>query len=295
MSLLMRNALALLGLMIVAGGCSRAEETQPVANVAFSASRQQVVLGSPVDLTYKFEVLPNAAIDGDYAVFVHVLDKDGGILWTDDHEPPVKTSAWKGGLTIGPYTRTRFVPRTAYTGPASIVLGLYKPGGDQRLTLASALTDRSLNKRREYKVGEIEILPGSDDLRFGSGWYDLDGDPKNPGGRWRWTQKSAVLTVRNPNRDATLHLEIDARTDAFTTPQVVTIVVNGQTVATFPAANAQPEIHSIPLTSAQLGSNAIVEIRIEVDRTFVPSQLPVRSLDTRELGLRVYNVFVEPK
>ncbi len=291
---IMRKALALAGVMIVAAGCSRTEEP-PVANVAFSASRPRVVIGSPVDLSYKFEVLPNAAIDGNYVVFVHVLDAEGGILWTDDHEPPVKTSAWKGGLTIGPYTRTRFVPRTPYTGPASIIVGLYQPGTDKRLTLTGTQADAVLNKRREYKVGEIEILPGSDDLRFGAGWYDLDGDPKNPGGRWRWTQKSAVLTVRNPKRDVTLHLEVDARTDAFTTPQVVTILVNGQAVTTFPAANAQPEIHRIPISAAQMGSGEIAEIRIEVDKTFVPSQLPVRSPDTRELGLRVYNVFVEPR
>ena len=93
----------------------------------------------------------------------------------------------------------------------------------------------------------------------------------------------------------TLHLEIDARTDAFMTPQIVTIVVNGQAVTTFPAANAQPEIHRIPVTAAQMGSGEIAEIRIEVDKTFVPSQLPVRSPDTRELGLRVYNIFVEPR
>ena len=266
-----------------------------MANVAFSASRQRVVTGGPVDLTYKFEVLPNATVDGDYAVFVHLLDAEGGILWTDDHEPPIKTSVWKGGLTIGPYTRTRFVPRTPYTGPVSIIVGLYKPGTEKRLTLSGTQPDPSLNKRREYKVGEIEILPGSDDLRFGSGWYDLDGDPKNPGGRWRWTQKSAAFTVRNPKRDVTLYLEADARTDAFATPQAVTILVNGQAVTTFSAANAQPEIHRIPITAAQMGSGEIAEIRIDVDRTFVPSQLPVRSLDTRELGLRVYNVFVEPK
>jgi hypothetical protein len=294
MSIVMRRALALAGVMIVAASCSRTEEP-PVANVSFSASRQRVELGSPVDLSYKFEVLPSTAIDGDYAVFVHVLDAEGGILWTDDHEPPIKTSAWKGGLTIGPYTRARFVPRTSYTGPARIIVGLYRPGTDKRLTLSGTPPDASLNKRREYKAGEIEIVPESNDLRFGKGWYDLDGDPKNPGGRWRWTQKSAVLTVRNPKRDVTLHLEIDARTDAFTTPQLVTIVVNGQAVTTFPAANAQAEIRRLPITAAQMGSVDITEIRIEVDKTFVPSQLPVRSLDTRELGLRVYNVFVEPR
>jgi hypothetical protein len=39
----------------------------------------------------------------------------------------------------------------------------------------------------------------------------------------------------------------------------------------------------------------MAELRVEVDRTFVPAKLPAGGRDVRELGLRVYNVFVETR
>lgn len=283
---------ALIGLAI---GCSKPVDLPPVANVAFTASRTRVAIGSPVDLTYKFEVLPNAAINGDYTVFVHLIDARGDMIWTDDHDPPVKTSQWKPGQTIGPYTRTRFIPPFRYIGQVSVVIGLYKPGGDERLVLSSSASEERFAKVREYKIGELEILPAMDNVRFGSGWYDLDGDPSTPDNRWRWTKQSAAITLRNPKSDVTFYLESAARTGAFSTPQTVTIVANGQPVTTFAADNAERVVRRIPISAAQLGTGDIVEIRIDVDRTFNPSTLPVRSLDNRDLGLLVFNLYVEPK
>ena len=288
---------ALLAMAGLATACSnlKAPTAPPVANVTFTASRPRVAIGSPIDLTYKFDVLPNASISGDYTVFVHVLDADGTMIWTDDHDPPVKTSQWKPGQTIGPYTRTRFVPQFPYTGQATIVVGLYKPGANERLGLSSAVDDGRAASRREYKAGTLEIIPAPANLVFGRGWYDPDGDPQNPANRWRWTTKSAAMAMRNPKADTTLYLESDARADIFTPPQTVTIVVNGQAVSTFSATNTQAELRKIPIAASQLGTGDIVEIRIDVDRTFNPSQLPVRALDTRDLGIRVYNVFLETR
>jgi hypothetical protein len=40
----------------------------------------------------------------------------------------------------------------------------------------------------------------------------------------------------------------------------------------------------------------MVEIRIGVDRTFVPALVPgSNSKDSRELGIRVFHAFVEPR
>ena len=52
----------------------------------------------------------------------------------------------------------------------------------------------------------------------------------------------------------------------------------------------------IPLTAAQLGSGDMVELRIEVDKTFVPALLPASTnKDSRELGVRVFHCFIEPE
>src|SRR5688572_25327589 len=77
----------------VAPACSRkTDEEPPVASVNVTMSRDRVAIGSPVKFTYKYEVAQGAKIDGDYRVFVHVLDPDGEQLWVDDHEPSVATS-----------------------------------------------------------------------------------------------------------------------------------------------------------------------------------------------------------
>ena len=85
-----------------------------------------VPIGSPVRLTYKFDVAPDAKIRRDYWVFVHVLEPNGEQLWVEDHLPPTPTSTWKPGQTVE-YTRTVFVPNYPYIGPAVVRLGLYDP------------------------------------------------------------------------------------------------------------------------------------------------------------------------
>ena len=76
-------------LLAVSPACSRkAPEEPPVATPSVTLNHDKVPIGSPVKLTYKFTVAPNAPdiIKGeDYWVFVHVLDPTGEQLWTDDH------------------------------------------------------------------------------------------------------------------------------------------------------------------------------------------------------------------
>jgi hypothetical protein len=92
--------------------------------VSFSASKARVPLAAPIDLTYRFNVAPNAAISGDYRVFVHMLDDNGNpIAWNDDHDPKPPTSQWKPGQTVE-YTHTVFVPVSPYVGDATVEVGL---------------------------------------------------------------------------------------------------------------------------------------------------------------------------
>ena len=51
---------------------------------------------------------------------------------------------------------------------------------------------------------------------------------------------------------------------------------------------SQRELRRIPLKATQLGSEDMVELTIEIDKTFVPALLPASSnKDPRELGIRV--------
>jgi hypothetical protein len=280
-------------------GCSRADTATPVATASFSASKSRVALGGPVDLTYKFDVAPNAKIDGDYRVFVHILDADGKVLWFDDHDPPVPTSQWKPGQAVGPYTRTVFVPVVPYLGEATVRVGLYQGDGDGARLPLTGLDPADRNSRsREYKVGTLQLVPSSENVLMisRSGWNQDEYDPKNPTNSWRWTQKLATLSFRNPRKDVTLFLDYDARADLFgAQPQTVTVSAGDQVVATFAANSTAQALQRIPITAAQLGTGDMVDVKIELDKTFVPATLPNGGNDHRELGIRVYHVFVEPK
>jgi hypothetical protein len=176
------------------------------------------------------------------------------------------------------------------------VIGLYKD--NERLPLQGADPQDRKSTSREYKVGTLTLLPNSDNVFtfFKSGWHPEESAPEDSSTAWKWTQKSAVLSVRNPKSDVTLDLEYDARADLFPgAPQKVTVYVGDQPVKTFTADATVPTLLRIPITAAQLGPSDMTDIRIDVDKTFVLAKLPAGGRDTRELGIRVYHAFVEPK
>src|SRR5215510_2039648 len=106
--------LALVPIGLSAGCSKKADDAPPVATPSIKLNRTDAAVGSPIDVTYHFDVAPDApAFTENYTVFVHVLDKDRGGLWGDDHEPPTPTTQWKPGSKIE-YTRTMFVPKLPY-------------------------------------------------------------------------------------------------------------------------------------------------------------------------------------
>ena len=111
---------------------------------------------------------------------------------------------------------------------------------------------------------------------------------------WKWTQKAAVLSFKNPRTDTTLLLDYSARPDLFPGhPQQVTVYAADEPVASFAADSAEQALRRVPIPAAALGPGDMTEIRIETDRTFVPAMLPGGGKDDRELGLRVYHAFLE--
>lgn len=278
--------LCTLALTAVAACGGKKSTEPPVATASLSFNRDRVAIASPVKLTYKFVVAPNAAIDGDYLVFMHVLDPEGEQLWTDDHEPVTPTSQWKPGQTIE-YTRTVFVPNYPYIGEAVVRLGLYHLSTGKRL----ALSGEEVGKK-EYVVTKFQLLPQSENifLIYKDGWHPAEVASDNPTSEWQWTRKSATLSFKNPKKDATFYLEWDARIDLFTPPQQITIRIGDQTIATFAADSRERKLLTFPISAAQLGAGEMTELVIEADRTFSPG-----GGDARELGLRVFHAFIEPK
>jgi hypothetical protein len=231
-------------------------------------------------------------MDQDYRVMVHFLDADEELMWTDDHQPDVPTSKWTPGQTIK-YTRTMFVPIFPYVGDATVQVGLYSPKDNRRLALVG--TDSG---QRAYNVAKLQLLPQTENvfLFFKDGWHAAEVAPENSTVEWQWTKKSATIAFRNPRRDAIFYLHADNPGSAFSEPQTVQIVLNGTAVDTFTIVPKQEHIQRTRLTAAQLGTAEMVELKIEVDKTYVPALLPAaNSRDARELGIRVFHAFVEPQ
>jgi hypothetical protein len=292
-----RLVLVLIALASGIGIACGSDAPEPlVAKVAITTSKPRLPLGAPIDINYRFELLPGASINGDYRVFVQVKNTAGDILWQDDHDPSVPTSQWKAGQPVE-YTRTRFVPIVPYLGDATIEVGLYRDNERLALETPSPASEREVAEM-SYRLASLHLLPTSESVFviFKSGWHPDEHMAEDPSISWKWTQKAGVLSVRNPRRDVTLFLEYDARPDLFPdNPQQVTIAVADQPVTTFAATAKAPVLMRIPITAAQLGAADMVDIRLDVDRTFVPARLPGGGRDARELGIRVYHAFLEER
>ena len=167
----------------------------PVATPNVTFARERVAIGSPVKVTYRFQVAANAKFDGDYWVFVHVLNPQGEQLWNDDHLPPTPTSQWKPGQTVE-YTRTIFVPNYPHIGEAAVRLGLYSQADGKRLVLAGAGSRRGAST----SVAKLELLPQSENifLIYKDGWHPAEIASENPMSEWQWTQKRALVLLPQP-------------------------------------------------------------------------------------------------
>lgn len=270
----------------------RPREYAAIASISVTAAKTRVVPGGPVEMTYRFELLPGATLALDYKVFVQLLSADGQLLWSDDHDPSVPTSQWKIGQPVQ-YTRTRFLPTTGLAPvDATLHVGLYRE--DERLPLQGGFAEAA---GRLYPVVALQIAPESERvfLIYTGGWQP-DEFFADSARSWKWTQKAATASFRNPKADATLLLEYDARPDVFSgPPQQVNVYTAGQLVTAFPADSPEIVLRRIPLPAAVMGSADMVELRIEVDKVFVPAELPAGGKDTRTLGIRVYQAFVESR
>ena len=70
--------------------------------------------------------------------------------------------------------------------------------------------------------------------------------------------------------------------------------VGAQPLFAFTLTPAEQVMKKIPISAAQFGDGEMVELRLEVDKTFVPSLLAASTHDPRELGVRVFHAFVQP-
>jgi hypothetical protein len=274
-------------------GCRRKEAPAPaVARPVVTINHDKAPLGSPIEITYKFIVAPDAKFDGDYKVMLHVLDADDQLIWTDDNDPPVPTSQWKAGQTVE-YTRTVFIPIYPYVGETSLQVGLYLPASQKRLPLEGDEAGP-----RAYRAGRLQLQPQTANVFtvFKEGWHQAEAAAGNPGVEWQWTKKQATLSFKNPKKDVVFYLDLDNPGGQFKDVQQVRVSLGDQLLEEFQVTPGQPQfLKKIPIAAAQLGAADMDELQIVVDKTFVPLVLSNgANKDYRELGVRVFHAFIAP-
>ena len=246
--------------------------------------------GTSFDVGIRFDAAPNLVpLDDDHLVFLHVLDDAGEILWTDEHEPPVPTSAWRPGETLH-YTRSVRVAAFPYFGPATVAVGLDLPRTDVRL-----LPARRNEGELPYATASLTLDPPADRslITFDAGWYRMEFNRRN-GREWRWTTGRADFSFPNPRRGVRLHADVQGRPARFESPQRLTLV-NGERTLGETTLNTNRRVAiAYVLTADELGDDDIVRLALVADRTFRP-QGRDNDPDARELGVRVFDLFVEAR
>jgi hypothetical protein len=281
-------------LALVAAACSRSpvDDAKGVASASVSVTPAVVSSGMPVELDVKFAIAPDApAFQEDYTVFVHVVDDDGEMIGAVDHVPPTPTREWKAGSTVQ-YKQSVYAPISDYVGEATFVVGLYSKESGERLPLSGELFER-----RAVKAGTFEMRERTEPyvVIFREGWHPPEA-PRGSGQEWRWSMKLGRLTFANPKRDIELTLELDQPNKVFPMPQHVEIRVGETVVDDFDLEPGAPLVRRIALAQAQLGEGPDVDLAVVSDKTFVPAKFAgLQSSDTRQLGVRVFRAFVQPK
>lgn len=283
---------ALVVLTSALAACRRKEApAPPLATPSLTLSHDKAPLGSPIDVTYRFVVANDAHFAEDYRVMVHVVDADEELIFAFDHNPPVPTTQWKPGQTIE-YTRTVFIPIYPYIGEASIQVGLHSTTNQKRVALAGEDVGQ-----HAYKVARIQLQPQTENVFtvFKDGWHPAEVAEHNATVEWQWTKKEATLSFKNPKKDSSFYLDVDNPGSVFNEAQQVRVSLGGQVVDEFTLQPKEPELRKIPLKGAQLGAGDVAELLITVDKTYVPAVLLSNNKDPRELGVRVFHAFVDPR
>jgi hypothetical protein len=271
--------------------CSKgADSAAPVAEVAVTIDRSAVEAGAPLDVHYRFTRLAgDAAPPADALVFVHMVDAAGTLLWTDDHRPPVPTSQWGTG-TAADYHRTMFVPRNTAPGAVQVQAGLYVPKDGARVPLRG-----SEKRARAYSVATFDVkAPAGTFVVFGDGWYGAEQTEQEAARPWRWSKGEARVSFRNPRADAVLSLELDQPV-AQVGAQTLELRAGSELLETIAVMPGNRRVQRVNLPANRLGGEDVVELTLTVHPTFVPATIAdLRSSDSRELGVRLFNIHVGP-
>ena len=183
------------------------------------------------------------------------------------------------------------MPVFPYVGDATLEIGLHSLKDQHRLVLTGEDAGQ-----HSYKVTKLQLLPQTDNVYtvFKDGWHPAETAAQDPSLEWQWTKQQATLVFKNPKKDAVF--DVDSPGKELHGPQQVTVNLGGQAVETFTMQPDARDLHKIKLPGALMGDAELTELQITVDKTFMPAVVTNGvSKDPRELGVRVFHAFIDPR
>ena len=123
-----------------------------------AVSAGPIVFGEELDVTLYWEAINSVSIDGDYTVFVHLLDESQRVIAQHDGKPVdgmCPTTTWQpGDIVLDTHEMVWLVD--GYEGQATIAVGLYDLLTQQRLPGYGPNGERLHDDR--VLLGPVEIL-----------------------------------------------------------------------------------------------------------------------------------------
>ena len=144
----------------------------------------------------------------------------------------------------------------------------------------------------------MQLLPQSENvfIVLKDGWHGPETPPNDAHIEWQWTRKKqATLAFKNPKKDSEFYLDLDNPSGTFPEGQHVQVKMADQVLDDFVLTRAPAvEEDSVDRGATRIGD--MVELTIDVDKTFVPALLPASTnRDSRELGIRVFHLVRRPE
>ena len=268
-------------------GC--APPPEPVAVVGLAIDRTRVPLGASVEVTIQFDVAPDIEpLSENYRVVLQMLDGEERILWSAEHDPAVPTTAWRPRQSVR-YTERLRLPPYPYVGPVALAVALQSPVSGARLPLAGSEVDELA-----YRVPPSLSIHRTKAVSWSMrGWHQVEFSVFDRS-EWRWTTGRAVLSFLNPGRAVRLQIGVQGRPDLFEEPQRLSLVVGERALAEVTLDKNERIYLDYELTATDLGSDDVTRLELLIDRTFTPAYSGGNAADTRELGVRVFDAYVEP-
>ncbi|MBL8171936.1 MAG: YfhO family protein [Acidobacteria bacterium] len=150
---------------------------------------------------------------------------------------------------------------------------------------------KEVGMERHISLWQIEPLDRPlPQYKFGEGFSGLERDGNDKS--WRWMSSEAVVQLQNTGRDMYLRIEGEVPFPSVTRPVTFKLLLNGNLVG-----QVVTEEHAFrqefAISPAQQGSAAWSELRLVVDKFFVPHEVNPNSKDYRRLSFSFTNLVWE--